>query len=296
VLVGKERARGSLATEDMIRVLANEAVGEGVLDNNEAEYVDRVFNYGHRTVGDLKTPRSHIFFLSAQMPVREMINRLRKTRHTKVPIYDGQRDNVLGFLYARDLVGIDIATLEQRPNKIMEFLREPFLVPESKPAPDLFHTFRRRRLSVALTVDEYGGITGLITMEDLLECIFGDIPSPSDETDEPVYLKLPDGSLRIDGSMPVRHFNRLVRGKLEAGDAETVAGLLLRKYGEFPAEGTQIVVLDLLFEISETRRNRIEQVTVTKIEPGEADAVKSAGDDSRPVRAPRAETGDRRED
>ena len=208
LIVGKERAPGSIVTKDMLRVLAHEAVGEGVLDKNEAQYVDRVFDFGHKTVGDLKTPRSHIFFLPVEMPLRDMLTKLRKTRHTKVPVYEGHRDNVLGFLHARDLLGVDATSLEGSPKEVVRFLREPYLVHESKPAHDLFHTFHRRKLSVALTVDEYGGVTGLVSMEDLLERIFGDLPSPSDQVLKIEYEKLSDGTARVPGEMRVSEFNR----------------------------------------------------------------------------------------
>lgn len=260
LIVGKERAPGNIVTEDMLRVLAHEAVGEGVLDKNEAQYVDRVFDYGHKTVGELKTPRSHIFFLPAEMSLRAMLAELRKTRHGKVPVYDGHRDNVLGFLYARDLIGVDTASLQDSPEEVMEYLREAYLVPESRPAHDLFHTLRRRKLSVALTVDEYGGITGLISMEDLLECIFGDIPSRSDQAVKLEYEKLSDEIARVPGIMKVSQFNREFQTAFDADDVETVAGLLLREHGELPAEGTQITLGHYAFEVVELNANRIESV------------------------------------
>ncbi len=277
VIVGKQRAPGSIVTEDMVRALASEAVGEGVLDDKEAQYVDRVFDYGHKTVGDLRTPRSHIFYLPAQMRLSDMVAELRKVRHTKVPVYDGHRDNVLGLLYARDLVGEEPESLDHRPNTVTQYLREPYLVPETKRASELFHTFRRRKLSVALTVDDFGGITGLITMEDLLECIFGDIPSPSDEVTEVEYMELPEGRTRIDATMRVNQFNRLMNTSLEADESETVAGLLLRTYGELPAEATEIVLGAIEFEINQVKVNRIVQVTARKTAP-HTDSVEVARD------------------
>ncbi len=282
LLVGKERAPGNIVTEDMVRVLAHEAVGEGVLDVNEAQYVDRVFDFGHKTVGDLSTPRSHIFFLPMEMPLSEMLIELRKARHTKVPVYDGHKDSVLGFLFARDLVGIDISALEGDPKAVEKFLREPYLVPESKPVHDLFHTFQRRKLSVALTVDEYGGITGLITMEDLLECIFGDLPSPSDKVRKIEYQQLSDGTIQIPGQMPVSAFNREFSGLIQADKAETIAGLLLGEHGELPPEGTSIRLGEYVFEILEIRSNRIESVLM-KSTLDDADARQAASESTEPA-------------
>jgi CBS domain containing-hemolysin-like protein len=282
LLVGKERTPGNIVTEDMVRVLAHEAVGEGVLDKNEAQYVDRVFDFGHKTVGDLSTPRSHIFFLPLEMPLKEMLIELRKTRHTKVPVYDGHRDSVLGFLFARDLVGVDISALEGDPKAVMKFLREPYLVPESKPVHDLFHTFQRRKLSVALSIDEYGGVTGLITMEDLLECIFGDLPSPSDKVRKIEYQKLSDGTARIPGQMPVSAFNREFGSAIQVENAETIAGMLLGEHGELPPEGSAIRVGEYAFEILEIRWNRIESVLVKRA-PADTDAEQTSAESSDPA-------------
>ena len=289
LLVGKERAPGNIVTKDMVRVLAHEAVGEGVLDKNEAQYVDRVFDFGHKTVGDLSTPRSHIFFLPVGMPIREVLTELRKTRHTKVPVYDGHRDNVLGFLFARDLVGKDISALEDDPKAVMKFLREPYLIPEHIPANDQFHTFHRRKLSVALTVDEYGGVTGLVTMEDLLESIFGDLPSPSDKVRNTEYQTLSDGVAQIPGQMPISVFNREFNSALRADNAETVAGLLLSEHGELPPEGHAIRLGEYVFEILELRWNRIESVLVKRA-PTQADTEQTSVESTEP--APATEPGE----
>ncbi len=269
LIVGKERAPGSIVTQDMLRVLAHEAVGEGVLDKNEAQYVDRVFDYGQKSVGDLKTPRSHIFFLSADMPFRDMITELRKTRHTKVPVYDGHRDNILGFLYARDLIGVDTGSLENDAQQVKKFLRQPYLVADSKPANDLFHTFRRRKQSVALTVDEYGGITGLISMEDLLECIFGDLPSPSDQARKLQYETLSDEVVRIRGDMRVSEFNREFQAAFDPEQVETIGGLLLLEHGELPPENAHITMGDFEFEIMALSGNRIESILARNLSSSE---------------------------
>ena len=180
LIVGSERSRSNIVTEDMVRTLAKEAVGEGVLDPVEAQYINRIFDLGNKTIAEVMTPRSRIFFLPADMPLSMMVRQLHRTRRTKVPVYDGNRDTILGLLYARDLLGLDTAVLEAEPGGLQRLLRKPSYVPDSQPAADLFHQFRQRRLSTALAVDENGAVTGLITMEDLLECIFGDLPSASD--------------------------------------------------------------------------------------------------------------------
>jgi magnesium and cobalt exporter, CNNM family len=182
LLVGSERSRSNIVTVDMVRTLAKEAVGEGVLDPMEAQYINRIFDLGNKTVAEVMTPHAGIFSLPVDMPLPVMVQQLHRTRHTKVPVYDGNRNNVLGILYARDLLGLDTAAVMATPGGLQGLLRAPCCVRASEPAAEVFHLFRQRRLSTALVVDETGAVTGLITMEDLLECIFGDLPSASDMT------------------------------------------------------------------------------------------------------------------
>jgi CBS domain containing-hemolysin-like protein len=270
LIVGRERSRANIITEDMVRTLAREAVGEGTLDVSEAQYIDQIFDFGNKTVEEVMTPRSNILFLPIDMPLPEIIGELRRTRRTKVPVYGEHRDNILGILYARDLLGLDAARISGSRKGLRELLREPYFVPESKLAADLFNTFRNRKLSLALTVDEYGGVTGLVSMEDLLECIFGDLPSASDAASSAVTgmecRRLPDGSLHVDGTMSIEYFNSEFGENLPVEDAETVGGLVLDRFGELPAVGTTLVVEGVEFVVDRVENNRIRQLSVKKAE------------------------------
>ncbi|MFH1027991.1 MAG: hemolysin family protein [Pseudomonadota bacterium] len=259
-IIGKERSHGNIITEDMVRVLAHDAVGEGALDRTEAQFIDHIFDFGNKTLEDVMTPRSDILFLPLMSSIYEKVEELRRTRHTKVPIYREHRDNIVGILYARDLLGADLEKISADLQEFIQLLREPYFVPESKQAAELFNAFRERRMSCALTVDEYGGVTGLVTMEDLLECIFGDIHSPSDISPH-VYIKeLGKERYSIDGAMPISDLNERIGSDLDDDSAETVGGLLLNEYGELPTEGTVIVINDLKFKVVEVEENRIKEL------------------------------------
>ncbi len=262
LIIGEQLARGSIVTRDMVRTLAQEAVGDGVLDQDEARYIEQIFDFGNRTVENLMTPRSNVDFLSADLPIDAMVNELKRTRRTKVPVYVGHRDMVKGMLHARDLLAADLRALEQNPDRLFDILREPYFVPETKSASELFHTFRKRRLSVALAVDEYGGITGLISMEDLLECIFGDIPSPSDGVSGSDVAMAEDGTSRVDGSLPIAQFNAEFDMALEGEEFETVAGWVLHEFGELPEEGAVIDVGKYDITVEALESNRIKTLAV----------------------------------
>jgi putative hemolysin len=262
LIVGRERSRGNIITEDMVRTLAHEAVGEGVLDVDEARFIDQIFDFGSKTLEDILTPRSDIFFLSVDTPLNEVVKEQQRTRHTKVPVYKENRDTVIGVLHARDLLGVQFDS-DPGMNKggLETLLREPYFVPESKPAVELFDAFRTRKLSIAVTVDEYGGVTGLVTMEDLLECIFGDIYSPSDPTPAKYLTDIGDGRrYDVDGAIPIIDLNEAIGSGLSDQVSETLGGLLLHEFGELPPTDTTILLGDLRCTIKEVKENRIKKI------------------------------------
>jgi putative hemolysin len=282
LIVGKERSRGNLVTEDMVRTLAREAVGEGALDKQEAQFIEQIFDFGNKTVADVMTPRSNIFFLPADLSVAEMATEMRRTLHPKVPVYREHRDTIVGILYARDLIGVPVEDTPNTPENLEKILREPFYVPESKHLADLFHIFRKRKLSMALSVDEYGGITGLVTMEDLLECIFGKITSRSETKKKAAHKmeELSEGVYRAEGTLRIDHLNEALEVELDSHGVETLGGLLLESYGELPPVGTIIDIDPLRFTVTATgiKRNRIKEVKIEYLEkkrptapPAEAD-------------------------
>ncbi|NNG02941.1 MAG: HlyC/CorC family transporter [Inquilinus sp.] len=269
MIVGRERSRANIITEDMVRSLALEAVGDGVLDHEEALYINRIFDFADKALRDVMTPRSQILYLPAQTSLDDAILHYQRTGHTKVPVYKGSRDSVVGVFYIRDL--LRPAFLEE-PSKsssstVADLMRETYFVPETKSVADLFYTFRKRKLSLAVAVDEYGGVTGLITMEDLLECIFGDIVSRSEllqQQSMPIE-KLDVDTYRIDAATPLHLFNKTTGADLDLGQAESVGGLLLNAFGELPREGQDIVVGGYVFEVVSVAGQRISKLEVKPV-------------------------------
>jgi len=260
LIVGKQRSRGNIITEDMVRTMAYDAVDEGALDSQEAQFIDHILAFDDKTLEDIMTPRSHTFFLSSEMSLTEMMSEMRRIRHTKAPVFKENRDSIVGILHTRGLLGIDINQVSKEPGGVETLLHEPYFVPESKLASELFYTLRERKLSLALTVDEYGGVTGLVTMEDLLECIFGDIHSPSDGTRQVHIKKHDDGALSLSASMPIADFNHEIGCQLPEEKTATIGGLLLHHYGELPSKGAVIEIDELRFTVTAVKRNRISTV------------------------------------
>jgi len=276
LIVGRERSRANILTEDMVRSLTEEAVGQGVLDHEEARYIHRIFDFGAKTLREIMTPRSRVFFLPTTATLKEAAAAYRRSGHTKVPVYARNKDTVVGVFYARDLLDLHNGAGAARSpaSAVGELTREAYFVPESKSVADLFYTFRKRKLSLALTVDEYGGVTGLVTMEDVLECIFGEILSRSEllQQSRVSVQKLTDGRYEIDGSMTIEQFNRELLARLDTRSADTVGGLLLEAFGELPREGQRIVLDRFEFAVESVVDRRIAAVKVEPAKPSDVEA------------------------
>ena len=275
LIVGKERSKGNIVTEDMVRTLAHVAVGEGTLDHAEAQYIDQIFDFGSQRVNDLMTPRADVTFVPMEATGGEILATFRDSRQSRMPVYDDNRDNIVGILHARDLLAVDINNLGPDWHQREGLLRPPFFVPESKSASDLFATFRQRKKSFALVVDEYGGVTGVITMGDLLGAIFGDIPTPSDEADDDWFHELADNRFALPGATPLEDFNSRFHANFEIEDIRTLGGLVLHHFGELPTESASIEIWPFRFTAQRIEANRIVEVLVELLPGAKPNALET---------------------
>lgn len=292
LLIGKERSHGNIVTEDMVLTLVQSAVGEGALDKTEAKYINKIFEFGSMDLGDLMTPRADITFIAIDDPFSQILSIVRESRQSRVPVYREHRDNIIGILHVRDLLGVELEELEKDPDLFQKLLRSPHFVPETKPALELFDNFRARKLSFALTVDEYGGVTGLVTMEDLLECIFGDIPSPSDITEQFKVKQVGDNTFLLNGSMPLDDFDDHFSSSFDdIDDIETIGGLVLHEYGELPREGATVEISRFRFTVTRVTKNRIAKLQLETMATKNRAAEKTPSQIQQNLAQPPEETG-----
>ena len=263
LLVGRRPSASNIVTEDMLRSLAKEAVGEGTLDRREAGFIDKIFNFDDLTVEAIMTPRAGMFTLDGRLPLVEMVNELHRTKHTKVPVFDDDGETVKGILFARDLLGVNLDD-SSSPAKPAVMLRPAYMVPGNKTAADLFQVFQERKLSVALVIDEYGGVIGLVTLEDTLECIFGEIHSGSEAQRERAQSveRLAEGDFQVDATITLIRFNELTGANLDDKDVDTLGGLLLNAIGELPAEGYKTSIDGAEVTVLAVEHHRISKVRV----------------------------------
>jgi putative hemolysin len=263
IFVRESSRRESILNEDIVKTIVEESEKEGVLDDSEKKYIFKVFDFGDTTIDEVMTPHSNLFCLPFEMPLQEMIQNIKKSHYSKVPIYKKSRDNIIGILFATDLIGLKTQEIEDSEKTLIKILREPYFAPVNKRADELFRTFQRRKMSFAIVLDEYGGIQGLVTMEDLLELIFGDI-SDEYEKEKKHHQKISSTTFRIKANMPLNKFNQLFGTEIKSKEMETIGGFLFSLFGELPKENMKIKYNNLLFIVDKITKNRIDSITVKK--------------------------------
>jgi putative hemolysin len=272
ILIGKERVKGSLITEDMVRTLAVQAADEGALETTERQFIDNIFDFGNKTVFDLMTPRSNILTVSVKTSGKEIIKKLQSTALSRIPVYHENKDAIVGILHVRDLMDPKINLAELNSDGLRAMLRKPMFVPKTKSVTDLFFHFRKKRLSIAMVLDEFGGIIGLVTMDDLLGAIFGSLQHVPELSGETTLDANGDSVIRVEGEMSVARFNKSMKMTLPRNIATTVGGWLLHMVGELPEEGYSVVVDGWQFTIAKVTANRITEIECRKeVEPDPVD-------------------------
>lgn len=237
--------------------------GEGEDAGVEA-IVTGALHFGEETVGEVMIPRVDIVDLPLSATFSEVMNCVVENNYSRIPVTDESRDKVKGILYVKDLLRY---RNEGNDFQWQRLLRAPYFVPESKMIDDLLREFQKNKVHIAIVVDEYGSISGMVTMEDILEEIVGEIQDEYDEETQQ-FERSEDGSYVFEGKTPVADFFeavRLVREDYEEdmGEAETVAGFVLELMNEIPAVGQQVQCKNLTFQVLELERQRISKIKVS---------------------------------
>ena len=251
--------------------------------------INAVIELGERRVHEVMVPRVAIAALGSEATLEEAIDLVVEVGHSRIPVYRESIDDIVGILYAKDLLPYLKPDAGPRP-ALRKLLRPPVLVPESMTIDDLLHEFQRRKVHIAVVLDEYGGTAGLVTIEDLLEEIVGEIQDEYD-VEEPMVVRLSDHEARVDGRADVDELLELFDLDLELEDAEeydTVGGLLYHRVGGVPAPGDSVEVDGLRLTVESTDGRRVGKVLVTRQldrEPDEHEATPDNGEvPTRPTR------------
>jgi len=269
-LVGGDPAAGrGVMTDEELRDLVE---GNQALSADERHIVGEVFDAGKRQIREVLVPRTEVEFLPAVMPLPEAADIAVHARYSRFPVYQESYDDVIGFVHARDLLGVTEDGAEVR--RVGEVCRPVKMLPTSKTVLSALSEMRRDRAHLAIVVDEYGGTAGIVTLEDLVEELIGDIQDEYD-VDESRPRQLPAGELEVDGLLNLDEFAELTGIDLPEGPYETVAGYLLAALGHLPAAGESAEVLGRQLTVTELDGRRISRVRVSPMRaaaPAEAAA------------------------
>ncbi len=264
------RAGLSASTEEDIRSLVAEAEDVGAIETAEEEMVYKVFDFADKEAHEVMVPRPQVVALSVDLPAQEALAAVIDSPYTRYPVYRGSMDDVLGILHVRDLFkalynsGIDNVEIEG-------LVRSAYVVPETKDLAALLAEFRKTNQHMSIVVDEYGGVAGIVTLEDLLEEIVGEIEDEYDLPDESVE-QLENGRIRIDGTFPIDDFNEQFRRDLPQEDFHTVAGFVFGQLGRAPEKGDEVVWDGCRFGVVEVEGPRIGRLEVEFVDAdGEAE-------------------------
>ena len=251
-------------TEEEIKALLKMGYESGTFDEDEKEMIDSVFAFDDKNAREIMVPRQKVCVLEIGEPMDEMIDGILDSRHSRIPVYEEEIDNIIGILHAKDVM-IALRKGDVTREDIRAMLREPYFVPEKKEASLLFREMQAKHLHMAVLVDEYGGFSGIVTIEDLVEEIMGDINEEYDEV-EPDIIPVSETEFLVNGSLSIDEVNEEFGLELESEDYDTLSGYLIEKLGYIPTEKNKGSVTDCgyTFSVGKTEGNMIVRVVMKK--------------------------------
>ena len=254
---------GLMITEEDIISFVNVGEAEGIIEEEEKEMIHSIVGFGETTAKEVMTPRTSMFALEGEDTLDDVWDEIIENGFSRIPVYEDTIDNIIGVLYVKDILSVIKNGKTDVPVK--NFVRPGYFVPETKPIDEIFKELQANKMQMAIVVDEYGGTAGVLTMEDILEELVGNIFDEYDDI-EFEYKKLDENTYLIDGSISLYELKKILNVELPEGDYETLSGYLIEKLGRLPEEGEYPVIEDekLTYKIQEYEDKRIRWVKVCK--------------------------------
>ena len=270
-LFGVSETNEETVTEEEIRMMVDVGEEQGTIDKEEKEMINNVFELNDTAVSEIMVPRKDIYAVDMNLSISKVIEEITSDedfRYSRIPVYDEDIDDIKGIVYIKDI----LLSTKNKNVKIKNLIKEAYYVPETKPVNDLFEELRKNRKQIAIVVDEYGGTAGLVTMEDILEEIVGEIYDEYDEV-EKIYEKIDENTYMINGSMGVSEVEKLLEIKIPEGDYDTISGYLIEELGRIPDEKEKPVVEteDVVYKVQKIEDKRIIKIKACKVEKVEVD-------------------------
>lgn len=256
-------------TEEEIRMLVDEGEEEGAIEKSERHMINNIFEFDDREVSEVMTHRTELTAVEKNDSIDELISMAIQDGHSRIPVYDEVLDNIIGIIYVKDLLKyVGVAVPEDF--SLSNIMRPVYFVPEAKRCDELFAELTEKKLQMAVVVDEYGGTAGIVTMEDLLESIVGNIQDEYDHEQEE-FFKLDENTFSIDATTSLDEVEKLLSISFPECEYDTLGGYIYQMLGKIPATGETVQVGDVDFTVSSVDNRRIQTITAVKKQTEESD-------------------------
>ena len=270
-IFGVGEAEEEVVTEEEIKMMIDQGEEKGTIEKGERQLLNNVFEFNDIIVSEVMTPRTAIYAIDINDNVKDLLDEMDEFKYSRIPVYEESIDDIKGILFIKDIIK---PLKNNEPIDIKKIMREPYFVPESKDIDELFKEMQQNKVQMAIAIDEYGGTAGLITMEDIIEELVGNILDEYDEED-PDIKKIDDNTFILSGTLTSYEIKKLFNVEIPEGDYETLSGYLLDRLGRIPDENEHPVIEDdnLTYKVEEMEDKRIKYVKVCKNMNKEEDEV-----------------------
>ncbi len=263
------------AIEEEIRTIVSEGHRGGLLEDDAREMIEGVMDLGDAYVSQIMTPRTDMHMVQVDSPWDQLLSEVIESGHTRIPVYDKTRDDIVGILYSKDLIP-ELATGDpESRTPVRELVRKPLFVPETKAVDDLLQMFQQLRTHIAVVLDEYGGVSGLVTIEDVLEEIVGEIDDEYDPESVEEIERIDQDTVEALGRTHIDEINEAMNLELpEDGDYDTIGGLVFSELGRIPQVGEELVWQEKVrISVLEVTRRRIDRVRIERLTSGQRESA-----------------------
>jgi len=274
LLPGKGLKEGPFVSEADLRSMAEVGHEEGSIELEEKDLIHSIFEFGDTIVREVMVPRPDITAIEDDRTLRDVQALVLEHGYSRIPVYQENLDDVVGLVFAKDVLKALHQGKHDMP--LRDIARQAHFVPEQKKVADLLREMQRQKFHIALVTDEYGSVSGLVTLEDLLEELVGEITDEYDH-EEPEVVEVGDGSFRVDGKVAIDEVNDLLDVELPDEEWDTVGGLMLGLLGAIPDEGQEVAFQNLVFTAEKVQGRRIAKVLITRHEPEEQSEDEEVG-------------------
>jgi CBS domain containing-hemolysin-like protein len=258
------QVRGPFVTEEELKMLVSVGEEEGVLEEEEREMIHGIFEMGDMLVRELMVPRTDLVAIEVNEPIEKAVELVTRHGHTRIPVYEGNFDHIVGVLYAKDLLR---AVVRGEKKSLRELARKPYFTPESNKVQDVLRDLRKNRVHMAIVVDEYGGTAGAVTIEDILEEIVGPIQDEYDIGEEDEIQFISPNEVVLDGRVSVDDVNELLKLNIAADDYDTIGGYVLNQLGAAPKVGATLALGNSELRVEQVQGTRIKKVRIKSQTP-----------------------------